>query len=289
MKHFHQQKLKTLSSFVLYTVILFSFTACFPRIDPRWNQIDDAIPVTPEIRKKACEYLRKRSTELSSLRTLSEVNLSSSEGLQSVRMSLVYQKANSIRIEILPPGAALALFLASSTEAGTLLLEPTKKLATKISDPQEMVARLLKIRIAPSDLAYILSARVPPRHLDKICPILDQDLKSSKVAFYYSIDGPGVTIFDPESGQYWTVIMQSGLLRTALLRRVTDDWPVLAADFVEDDFADPSSLYPRQINLVLGNQVLQARLEPSIVKFNSAVPAALFELKVPGGYRVEEK
>lgn len=274
------------NNFLNYSVLfisLLALNACFPKIDPRWSQIDKARPVTIQERTKACQLVQERTSEISSLRTLSEVTLNSDSGLQSLRLSLVFNSPTKIRFEILPPAQAVALYMATSSGAETLLIEPAKKEATKVKDSQDLVARFLKIRISPQDLAYILSARIPPRDLSRICS------PSDGAEFFYSIDGPGITAFDSQSGQYWTISMQSGLLRTALLRRVTDEWPVISADFEEDDFADPRQLYPRKIELVLGNEILFTRIEPSIVKFNTVIPDTLFEMKIPGGYTVVEK
>jgi outer membrane lipoprotein-sorting protein len=269
----------------LILLLLFSLCACFPKPDPRWNQIESATKVSPQIKERTCQLLNARTNEISSLRALSEIVINSDSGVQSMRLSSVFSAPSKVRFEILPPAAAVALFIASSNENETLLLEPAKKQATKVQDPQDLIARLLKVRIMPQDLVYILSGRIPPRHLAKIC----EQSGTNEVEFFNSTDGPGVTIFDYQTGQYWTVSMGTGLLRTALIRRVTDDWPVIAADFEEDDFSDLKQLYPRRANLVLGNEALFARIEPSIVKFNTVIPSTLFELKIPGGYLVEEK
>ena len=280
--------IKTTNRFLLLGLLAFQ-VACFPKPDPRWDQIPEAKKVEPYVRNKVCDYITKRSQELKSLRELSELRLNTDAGIQSLRLSLVFQTPNQLRFEVLPPAAALSLFIASSSDSKTLLLEPPKKKATEIEDPQNLMAKLLKVRILPQDFAYILSARIPPKYIARLCAPVTQESDTKAVEFFYSTDGPGVTIFDQETGQYWTVQMSSGLLRTALLRRTSDEWPVLAADFEEDDFSDPSQLYPRKVDLVFGNEVLFATLEPSIVKFNTAIPAALFDIKIPAGYKIEQK
>ena len=279
---------KLIKAFFLLSIPVL-LSACFPRPDPRWEKIATASKITPQIKDKVCDYLAKRSNELKSLRELSQLQLNSDDAYSSLRLSLVFQTPNQLRFEVLPPAAALSLFIASSTPKQTLLLEPTKKLATKIQDPQDLMAKLLKVRIPPQDFAYILSARMPPKSLIRICSPTLEENETKGIFFFNSIDGPGVSILDYSNGEYWTVSMQSGLLRTALLRRARDEWPVLAADFEEDDFSDPSQLYPRRIDLVIGNELLFATLEPTIVKFNTAIPESLFNIQIPEGYRIEQK
>ena len=169
MKKFLKQKYRKIIKSGFLFIVLFSLLACVPKIDPRWNQIEQARVVTPQIKDKVCELIKKRTGELQSLRTLSDLRLNLDGSNQSLRLSLVFQTPNKVRFEVLPPAAALSLFIASSNEAQTLLLEPTKKKATTVSDPQDLMSRLLKIRLLPQDLVYILSARIPPRHLDRIC------------------------------------------------------------------------------------------------------------------------
>jgi hypothetical protein len=269
----------TLRVLFLILVLLLS-QGCIPRQDPRWKSIKDSEDLPQKTRQDTCATIRKRSLQLASIRGLYSVDLEVGSTINSFRISLAFKAPDLVRLEILPTTAAVALIMGVSSKDGGVIVDNIENRTIEFENSRELADKLLQIDLPAEDLAYILSARVPVRMLNRLCPLNPSDNDNSQIFFRPAPDGAGVTVVDFEMGNFWTINPGSGLLRTALLREEGSGWPILSVDYVEDDFSEPNHEMPRQQSVVIGSARAEAKISTNYSKFNSAIKPEVFKLRV---------
>ncbi len=268
----------------ILTAIIFSlfFSGCFARIDPRWKSVEDMALVGNDLKQRTCEIIKKRSLQMDSLKALFMLDMDAGAGSQPLRLSLAFKSPDMVRMEVIPPNMAVALFLAVSRKDYGLVLDMTSSKASTFNSSAGILPELIGVDLPVEDLAYILSARIPIRLVDRLCAGANTE---NDIFFKYAPDGAGVSIIDLRNGAFWTVNTQSGLLRTVLLRKGINGKAILATDFIEDDFMDPGNEFPREQTAVIANNLVTLKIQTVFSKLNASVKPQVFQVPVPASFK----
>ncbi len=238
--------------------------------------------LSPPERARFLSLMRQRKEEIHTLRLLfkSTFRKSSVPESRTVRTALVFRNPDSVRLEILPFGAAQSLQLLVSSIDGSTLLSPSDRTAVvSRAEKGGLLRTALHLPLSEADLSFYMVARVPERFFALLSDERDAGISCNAITRRCLVELL-------QFGDQWIVDADSGrLLQAQLLNRFTKD-PSVALQYSNQATAIDSVEIPQEINIAVPEQELQLEFRLIKGRINVSVPDALFEVFIPPSYSV---
>ena len=221
------------------------------------------------VEQELLDRLSSPNYPVSSVRALLNAQMSIDGRRASFRYIVVLSGSNQIRLEVLPPNAAYALFVITSRRGVGEILDVENKDFYVGEISVASLKRFIGFPIPISDLPAYLLAAIPPS-------------QGGEKRIYPLNNSFGVTT---ERGEWrGEISTESGLFLNQQLRSVFDDSVILDVSY--QSFRQcGSGKIPHSIRLSPGDPERFAELSIRAARCDNAIPKDLFRLQKPVGYR----
>ena len=251
-------------------------TSCAPRRTPLTGA-----SISEAERTRISELLLLRDEEISSLRSLSQVDLTEPDSSTSIRGVLVFEKPDKFRLELLPLSTTYTLKLLVAREGLATLIDPIERAAVRSSSASGLLQAALKLPLSEPDLMSYFLARVPPRFAARV--------SDSKEATATSDSASGILrIQIKATGDVWNIDPNTGLLTAASLMNRFDGSTDVELRY-SGALQNGAITLPAQIEVRLPRQSLSMTFTLTTSKLNQEIQESLFSIEIPEGYSILRK
>lgn len=252
----------------VFIIFLLSLGACAPRT--AWKPlpiVSSAVEAELVLQK-----LARNSADLRHAKILYNARIKHGDEVTSLRYALIFEKPQRLRVEVLPLNGFYSLGLFAVSEAGSVMLEPSEKVATLSNNPQALLARYFYLPLSPSALIHLIAGALSPEALAAGLEVRQSD--QGDLVEVRRVDGREVYRFSPELE-----------LQSCQFFSPHDDQLVVEANF--SDYARHEEiLFPQTLHVRLVSVGVDLDLSLSSFKSGTIAPAEqLFNPAIPAGYQ----
>lgn len=215
-----------------------------------------------------------RRKQINSYRGLSRSLFIEDDVRSLARHAIVYKAPDSVRIELLAPGAAYAVQVLAVSAGKGAAYDASSQEAFVGSIDSAVMQRLLGMSLAPEELVQYLFGRLP----DSFTAAAGLKARCLMKEFSCQLYQEGFALYaelNGASGQLQKVILRdSGGGRVKLVFEYSEHVSLGALD------------YPRRVRVKIIDADAEISLRFTVAKFNVPANEDLFSIAVPDGYKI---
>jgi outer membrane lipoprotein-sorting protein len=258
--------------YFLFMSLLVFCVSCSPR--PARFSIEQGMLLSPEEQGSILSLFLTRDKELSSLRQLARVRFETSEGSQTGRQVLLFERPDRVRLETLPLNTNYSLSLLVALNGQATYVDFANKKAYQGNAERELFGRFLKVPASERVLLSVFSGRVPTELIQegdvKVSRLADGTLQLNRGEglFVWHLSGTDQKVFR---------FFATDTLKDKPLVDITYEWgtPVKGVEL------------PKGMTMFFPTDGSRTFLEFTQQKVNEDIRDDLFEAVIPGDFDIQ--
>jgi hypothetical protein len=252
----------------ILVVCILSLSACVSRA--AWKPLPIALQSSEAV--QVLQQLGRQSAELRHAKILYNALIKRGDEVASLRYAIIFEKPQRLRVEVLPLNGFYSLGLFAVSELGSVMLDPSERVATQSNNPQALLARYFYLPLSPAALMHLVAGTLSPETLASGLEVRRSN--QGDLVEVRRVDGREVYRFSPELE-----------LQSCQFFSPHDDQLVVEANF--SDYARHEEiLLPQKLQVRLVSVGVDLDLSLSSFKSGTIAPAEqLFNPAIPAGYQ----